>query len=220
VLIHADEACLGNGQERPTPGGCGGLVEIWTGGRTDAPTHRRTDAQSDLFVGPSAELPRVTAPATALGIERYDYFLSEPDTTNNRMALRSAIVALDLLRLRGGSFEITFVSDSNYVVLGMTEWVPAWRARGWRRRGGAIENLDLWQDLVAKAGTHRIAWQWVRGHAGHAKNEYANDLATRAASDQSASGGLAASAFLAWLAGERTKGRYARYDPDTDVTAD
>ena len=135
------------------------------------------------------------------------------------MALRSAIAALDLLRPRGGPLAITFVTDSNYVVLGMTTWVPAWRARGWRRKGGAIENLDLWQDLVARAGAHRLVWRWVRGHAGHAKNEYANDLATRAASEQSTSGGLAPSAFLAWLAEERTKGRYARYDPDADIAA-
>jgi len=203
VLVHADEACLGNGQARPTPGGCGGLVEVWPGERTDARTHGRTDAQAELFAG----------------IERYDYFLSEPDTTNNRMALRSAIAVLDLLGPRGAPLEITFVTDSSYIVLGMTEWVPAWRARGWRRKGGAIENLDLWQDLVTKAGAHRIAWRWVRGHAGHAKNEYANDLATGAAADQSASDGLAASAFPAWLANERAKGRYAHYDPDADVTA-
>jgi ribonuclease HI len=144
---------------------------------------------------------------------------AEPDTTNNRMALRSAIAALELLGPRGGPLEITFVTDSNYVVLGMTRWVPAWRARGWRRKGGAIENLDLWQDLVATAGAYRVAWQWVRGHAGHAKNEYANDLATRAASAQRGSGGLASSGFLDWLATERTKGRYARYDPDADLRA-
>ena len=202
MLVHADEACLGNGQARATPGGCGGLVEIWPGERTDARTHGRTDAQAELFAG----------------IERYDYFLSEPDTTNNRMALRSAIAVLDLLGPRGAPLEITFVTDSSYIVLGMTEWVPAWRARGWRRKGGAIENLDLWQDLVTKAGSHRIAWRWVRGHAGHAKNEYANDLATGAAADQSTSGGLVASALLAWLADERKKGRYARYNPDADVT--
>jgi ribonuclease HI len=201
VLIHADEACLGNGQERATPGGCGGLVEIRSGAHADARTRGRTGAQEELFGG----------------IERFDYFLSEPDTTNNRMALRSAIAALDLLGPRGGPLEITFATDSNYVVLGMTKWVPAWRARGWRRKGGAIENLDLWQDLVAKAGAHSIAWRWVRGHAGHAKNEYANDLATGAAADQSDSGGLAASAFLAWLAKERAKGRYGRYDPDADL---
>jgi len=135
------------------------------------------------------------------------------------MALRSAIAALDLLGPRGASLEITFVTDSNYIVLGMSTWVPAWRARGWRRKGGAVENLDLWQDLAAKAGAHRIAWRWVRGHAGHAKNEYANDLATGAASQQSASAGLVASAFPEWLANERSKGRYTHYDPDTDVLA-
>jgi ribonuclease HI len=164
-------------------------------------------------------LSRATVPATAPGIERFDYFLSEPDTTNNRMALRSAIAVLELLRPRGGPLAITFVTDSNYIVLGMTQWVPGWRARGWRRKGGAIENLDLWQDLVAKAGGHRIHWRWVRGHAGHAKNEYANELATRAAADQGASDGLAASAFLPWLASERTKGRYASFDPDADLVA-
>jgi ribonuclease HI len=153
------------------------------------------------------------------GVERYDYFLSEPDTTNNRMALRSAIAVLDLLGPRGTPLAITFVSDSSYLVLGMREWVPRWKARGWRRKGGAVENLDLWQDLDARAGVHRIDWQWVRGHAGHAKNEYANELATRAAADQSASGGLVVSAFPAWLADERTKGRYARYDPDADIDA-
>jgi ribonuclease HI len=158
-------------------------------------------------------------PATAAGLARFDYFLSEPDTTNNRMALRSAIAVLDHLQPRGAPLAITFVTDSNYVVLGMTKWVPAWRARGWRRKGGPIENLDLWQELVAKAGAHRIAWRWVRGHAGHAKNEYANDLATRAAADQHASGGLVPSAFPAWLASERAKGRYARYDPDADLAA-
>jgi ribonuclease HI len=175
------------------------------------------DVQADLFAVPGTGQPQAIAPAPGSVLERYDYFLSEPDTTNNRMALRSAIAALDLLGPLGGPLAITFVSDSNYVVLGMNEWTPGWRARGWRRRGGPIENLDLWKDLVARAGAHRIAWRWVRGHAGHAKNEYANDLATRAAADQSASAGLVPSAFQAWLTDERRKGRYARYDPDADV---
>jgi ribonuclease HI len=193
-------------------------VEIGGSGRTGVPANRRTGAPADLFAGQSPDPAPAPLTATVSGIERYDYFLSEPDTTNNRMALRSAIAVLDFLRPRCATCDVTFVTDSNYVALGMTRWVPGWRARGWRRKGGAIENLDLWQDLVAKAGAHHIAWRWVRGHAGHAKNEYANDLATRAAADQSASGGLAASAFLAWLADERSKGRYSRYDPDADLT--
>ena len=73
----------------------------------------------------------------------------------------------------------------------MTEWVYGWAGRGWRRREGAIENLALWQELVAAAAPHRVQWQWVRGHAGHPQNEYANDLAVRAAKEQTASGGRA-----------------------------
>lgn len=154
--------------------------------------------------------------SAAGGIARFDYFLSEPDTTNNRMALRSAIEALHLAAARGAA-DIRFVTDSNYVVLGMTAWVGSWRARGWRRKGGAIENLDLWQALAERAEGRRIAWEWVRGHAGHVKNEYANHLATRAAAEQSASGGLVPSGFGAWLEAERARGRYVRYDPDADL---
>lgn len=179
--MHADEACLGNGMERATPGGAGGLVEAHSAnGR----------------------------------IERRDYCLAEPDTTNNRMALRSAIAALELLSATGRRVEVTFVSDSSYLVTGMREWVPAWRARGWRRKGGAVENLELWRQLVAAAERHDVTWKWVRGHAGHAKNEYANHLATSAAAEQRQTEGLVASGFADWLAAERARGRYLDYDPD------
>jgi len=184
ILVHADEACLGNGQEPPTPGGAGGLIEV-------------RDASGR--------------------VERRDYFVAEPDTTNNRMALRSAIAALELLSAKGRRQAIRFVSDSNYLVEGMRAWVPAWRARGWRRKGGPIENLELWQELVAAAERHAVTWQWVRGHAGHVKNEYANHLATRAAAGQRGAGGLVPSEFGAWLAAERAKGKYLDYDPDADV---
>ncbi len=183
VVVHADEACLGNGQEPPTPGGAGGLIEARAAGT----------------------------------VERRDYYVAEPDTTNNRMALRSAIAALELLSGRGRRLEVRFVSDSNYLVQGMKEWVPDWRARGWRRKVGAVENLDLWQALVAAAERHTVTWEWVRGHAGHPKNEYANHLATRAAADQRQSAGLAPSGFAVWLATERAKGKYRDYDPDADV---
>jgi ribonuclease HI len=183
VLVHADEACLGNGREPPTPGGAGGLVEVRTG--------------ADV-------------------VARRDYFVSEPDTTNNRMALRSAIAALELLSAKGPR-RVRFVSDSQYLVRGMSEWVRAWRARGWRRQGGAIENLELWRELVAAAERHEVTWVWVRGHAGHVKNEYANHLATHAAAERRDSGGLVASGFEEWLAVERARGRYHGYDPDADV---
>lgn len=184
VVVHADEACLGNGQEAPSPGGAGGLIEV-RGGTGQ--------------------------------VERRDYFLAEPDTTNNRMALRSAIAALALLSARGRRHAVRFTSDSTYLIQGMREWVSAWRARGWRRKGGAVENLDLWQELVAAAGRHDVRWEWVRGHAGHPKNEYANYLATRAAAEQRGSGGLVESGFAEWLSAEGAKGRYVGYRPDADL---
>lgn len=139
----------------------------------------------------------------------WDYWLSEPSTTNNRMALRSAIEALRILSLKGRRVRVAFTSDSQYLVKGMTEWVIGWRARGWRRRDGTIENLALWQELVAVADVHDVKWQWVRGHDGHPQNEYANHLATRAAREQIQSNGPVPSLYEAWLANERARGRLA-----------
>jgi ribonuclease HI len=114
-------------------------------------------------------------------LTRWDYWIAEPATTNNRMALRSAIEAFRVISRRGGRFRVLFTSDSQYLVKGMTEWVYGWASRGWRRKEGPIENLELWRELVDAAAPHRVQWQWVRGHAGHPQNEYANDLAVRAA---------------------------------------
>ena len=139
------------------------------------------------------------------GWVRRDYWMSEPDTTNNRMALVSAA---DLLRALKTGSRVVFTSDSRYLVDGMTEWVHGWSARGWRRKGGEIENLELWRELVRQAGRHQVQWRWVKGHAGHPQNEYANFLATRAAAEQTASGGLVESGYEAWLEAEREKGRY------------
>jgi ribonuclease HI len=139
---------------------------------------------------------------------RRDYWISETDTTNNRMALRSAIELLSSLRRR---CSVRFVSDSQYLVKGMREWLPGWKARGWKRKAGPIENLELWQELDRLLGKHEVRPVWVRGHAGHPENEYANFLATRAAKELTASGGLIASGFEAWLEGQREKGRYLDY---------
>jgi ribonuclease HI len=141
---------------------------------------------------------------------RRDYWVSEPDTTNNRMALRSAIEVLGALTR---PCAVVFVSDSQYLVKGMREWLPGWRRRGWKRKGGAIENLELWQRLDRKAQRHEVTWRWVRGHAGHPKNEYANHLATSAAKELSQSGGLIPSGFQEWLEAEREeRGRYLDYE--------
>jgi ribonuclease HI len=140
-------------------------------------------------------------------LTRWDYWVAEPSTTNNRMALRSAIEAFRVIGRKGGRFRVLFTSDSQYLVKGMTEWVHGWAGRGWRRREGPIENLALWQELVDAAAPHRVQWQWVRGHAGHPQNEYANDLAVNAARTQQGSDGARTSQFGSWLAAQREKRR-------------
>jgi ribonuclease HI len=146
-------------------------------------------------------------PGNSERLVRFDYWISEPATTNNRMALRSAIEALRIVSRKGGRLRVIFTSDSQYLVTGMTEWVYGWIGRGWRRKAGQLENVDLWQQAVALAQPHETEWRWVRGHAGHPQNEYANHLAMRAARDQTSSEGPVPSVFDAWLAQGRETGR-------------
>ena len=147
-------------------------------------------------------------------IERRDVFLHEPATTNNRMALKGATLALEILARKGVRFTALMVSDSQYLVKGMREWVPVWKARGWTRKGGPIENLELWKALEAARRKHDVQWAWLRGHQRHPKNEYADWLAVRAAREQRSTDGAVESEFGEWLAAEQEKGRYAGYDPD------
>lgn len=138
-------------------------------------------------------------------LKRWDYWISEPHTTNNRMALQSVIEAFRELGRRNRPFHVVFTSDSRYIVDGMRSWVPGWIARGWRRKGGPILNLELWREAVRAVNAHECEWKWVRGHVGHPQNEYANHLATRAAAEQTDSGGLRASEFESWLAAQQSK---------------
>jgi ribonuclease HI len=140
-------------------------------------------------------------------LTRWDYWVSEPATTNNRMALRSVIEAFRAVSRKGVRFRVCFTSDSQYLVKGMSEWVFSWMARGWKRKEGPIMNLELWAAAVDAVRGHRVSWHWVRGHEGHPQNEYANFLATRAAREQTCSDGLVASQFDEWLATERAEGR-------------
>ena len=133
---------------------------------------------------------------------RRDYWISEPATTNNRMALRSAIEGLNAMRR---PCRIILTSDSQYLVKGMREWIHGWVRRDWKRKTGAVENEELWKRLLQVARRHQIDWRWVRGHAGHPQNEYANDLAVAAAREQTSSGGLVDSRFEAWLGEQREK---------------
>ena len=139
-------------------------------------------------------------------ILRWDYWFAEPDTTNNRMALRSVIEAFRGLSRKGHTFSVVFTSDSKYIVDGMTSWVPNWIRRGWTRKTGPIENLGLWQEAVEAVEGHQVEWRWVRGHHGHPQNEYANHLATSAAAKRTQSDGLVPSQFEAWLASQRERG--------------
>jgi ribonuclease HI len=152
-------------------------------------------------------------------VQRRDFYISSPATTNNRMALSGAIAALQLLAKKGARLRVLIVSDSQYLVKGMREWVPGWISRGWRRKEGPIENVELWKALVASARLHDVQWIWVRGHKGHAKNEYANDLSVLAAKEQRTSEGIVDSAFEEWLAARRAKGQFLDYDPDAAFAA-
>lgn len=98
-----------------------------------------------------------------------------PDTTNNQMELMAAIKGLEALKV---SCEVKIHSDSEYVVLGMKERLPQWKAQGWRTAGKKpIANKDLWQRLEIAAGEHEVTWHWDKGHAGNEYNERCDKLA-------------------------------------------
>lgn len=102
---------------------------------------------------------------------------SEPDTTNNRMELTAAVQALQALKRPS---RVDLFTDSEYLRRGITEWLPRWRARNWRRKGGALANVDLWQALSAATRSHQIEWHWVRGHAGDRNNRLVDRMARQA----------------------------------------
>ncbi len=150
---------------------------------------------------------------------RRDLWVSEPATTNNRMALRSVIESFNALGRKGRRLRVVFTTDSRYIVDGMSTWVHDWARRGWKRKSGAIENLELWQEAVRAVGGggHDVEWRWVRGHNGHAQNEYANELAIRAAGDQSASAGLVESGYDEWARGKAAGRTQLRLEPFPDA---
>ncbi|MHC4895104.1 MAG: ribonuclease H family protein [Planctomycetota bacterium] len=101
---------------------------------------------------------------------------ADPDTTNNRMELLALIEAFELLE---DDDEVTIYSDSNLCVQTINDWAPGWAKRGWKRKSGPIANLDLVQRLFALTESRPHARvQWIRAHAGHRWNEYADALAT------------------------------------------
>ena len=99
----------------------------------------------------------------------------EQETTNNRMELMAAIRGLEALTRPS---RVRLHTDSLYLKEGITAWIKAWKANGWRTADRKpVKNVDLWQRLDAALGSHEVSWHWVKGHAGHAENERADKLA-------------------------------------------
>jgi ribonuclease HI len=110
----------------------------------------------------------------------------EPQTTNNRMELMAAIAALEALKR---PCAVDLYTDSQYVRGGITDWINGWKRNGWRTASKQpVRNVDLWQRLDAALKPHQVRWHWVRGHAGHAMNERADELAREAIREMRAEG--------------------------------
>ena len=99
----------------------------------------------------------------------------EPATTNNRMELMAAIMALETL---SRASDLTIITDSAYVKNGVTGWIHGWKRNGWKTADKKpVKNVELWQRLEAAQARHTVRWEWIKGHAGHTENERADALA-------------------------------------------
>ena len=116
------------------------------------------------------------------GPHKKEIFGCEPHTTNNRMELRAAIEGLRMLKERG---EVEVVTDSEYVLKGITLWVPNWKKRNWMTaQKKPVINRDLWEELDEQVARHAAQWVWTKGHASNEDNNRADELASRAAREQ------------------------------------
>jgi ribonuclease HI len=116
------------------------------------------------------------------GEQSKDLYGSAPQTTNNRMELTAALEGLRALK---ESCAVELVTDSEYVKNGMTKWIANWKRRGWKTaEGKPVVNRDLWEALDDEVKRHKITWKWTRGHATHADNNRADELANAAARGQ------------------------------------
>lgn len=112
------------------------------------------------------------------GEREKELYGSERETTNNRMELMAAIIALESLKR---PCEVVLTTDSQYVRKGITEWIAGWKRRGWKTADKKpVKNQDLWQRLESATHKHEIHWKWIKGHSGHEENERADQLANRA----------------------------------------
>jgi len=109
------------------------------------------------------------------GRHEKELFGGVPDTTNNRMELTAAIRGLEAVKQ---TCRIDLFTDSQYVRLGITQWLANWKRKGWKTAGRKpVKNQDLWRELDEQADRHDIRWHWIKGHSGHPENERADALA-------------------------------------------
>jgi len=103
---------------------------------------------------------------------------AEKNTTNNKMELTAAIMGLKTLK---EPCHVTIVSDSNYLIHGMTKWVNSWLKKGWKTTDKTpVKNRELWEELIILSKRHKIEWKWIKGHNSHPENERADELANEA----------------------------------------
>jgi ribonuclease HI len=131
-----------------------------------------TDGGADPNPGTGGWAAILLDPATGKTMELSG---GEPRATNNRMELTAAIRGLESLKRR---CRVQLFTDSQYLRKGITQWLPGWVARGWRRKDGELQNEDLWRRLHELIKLHDIQWDWIKGHAGNRWNERADELAT------------------------------------------
>ena len=119
------------------------------------------------------------------GDKKKELWGCEPQTTNNRMELTAAIQGLRALK---ESCAVEVVTDSEYLKNGITTWIHGWKRKGWMTAGKKpVVNQDLWKALDEQVNAHKTTWTWTKGHASHADNNRCDELATRAAREQSCS---------------------------------
>jgi ribonuclease HI len=167
LSIYTDGACSGN----PGPGGWAYAIVAFD----------ETGAGEDL-----TPMPGMLFPQAAPGKLLLEQWGGERVTTNNRMELLAAVLALDALTgLKLSPESVTVYTDSQYVQKGMTTWMDAWKRNGWRTsERKPVKNQELWLRLDELGLQHGVAWRWVRGHAGNEFNERCDLMARKAISQQ------------------------------------
>ncbi len=140
-----------------------------------AELHAWTDGACSGNPGPGGWGVLMRATEGAQVIRERELSGGEAMTTNNRMELMAAIMALEALTRPSA---ITITTDSAYVKDGITGWLHGWKRNGWRTAAKKpVKNADLWQRLDEAQARHDVTWKWIKGHAGHAENERADELA-------------------------------------------